>query len=296
MNARFHDVFCRASDGLKLHAWDTGPRDDGRLPVLCLPGLTRTVADFETLGVALANHPTVPRRVIAIDYRGRGLSDHDPDPANYAVPAEAGDVVAVASHLGIERAIAVGTSRGGIISMVLAATQPKLLAGVVLNDVGPVLEMEGLVRIKGYIAADRPLPATWEEAASGAKSLFGRDFPNLGDDDWLAWARRGFRQRDGALERTYDPALELAFAGIDPAKPPPPAWKLFDAMKNLPLMLVHGGRSDLLSAQGVADMMARRPDIDLVTVPDEGHAPLLADAPTIDRIGDFCARCDHHAG
>lgn len=293
MTFSFRDVFCKSSDGLNLHARDYAPTSGATntLPVLCLPGLTRTTEDFDVLAMALATDARAPRRVVAIDYRGRGLSDHDPDTAKYAVPVEAGDVLAVAASLGIARAIMIGTSRGGMIAMVLAATQSAMVAGVVLNDVGPALEMAGLLRIKDYIATET-MPTTWNEAAAGVKGLFGRDFPNLSDAGWMAWARRGFTERDGRLVKTHDPALRAAFEGIDPANPPPPAWKLFDKMAGKPLMLIHGGRSDLLSAQGVSDMIARRPDIDLVEVPDEGHAPLLADAPTVSRIAAFCGRCD----
>ena len=292
MTASYQDVYCQSADGLRLHARDYTPvADSTALPVLCLPGLTRTTEDFDVVATALSQDATAPRRVVAIDYRGRGLSDHDPDPAKYAVPVEAGDVQAIAASLGIDKAILLGTSRGGMIAMVLAATHSALVAGVVLNDVGPALEMTGLVRIKDYIAKDK-LPVSWDAAAAGTKALFGRDFPNLSEAGWMAWAKRGFVEKDGKLIKTHDPALAAAFAGIDPANPPPPAWKLFDKMASKPLMLIHGGRSDLLSAQGVSDMAARRPDIDLVEVPDEGHAPLLADAPTIQRIAAFCARCD----
>ena len=292
MISSFRDVYCQAADGLKLHARDYAPAAaSDALPVLCLPGLTRTTEDFDVLAIAQSQDQTAPRRVVAIDYRGRGLSDHDADPAKYAVPVEAGDVQAIAAHLNIAKAILIGTSRGGMIAMVLSATQPAFVAGVVLNDVGPALEMTGLVRIKEYIAK-ATLPSSWDEAASGTKALFGRDFPNLTDADWMAWAKRGFVEKDGKFAKTHDTALAAAFAGIDPANPPPPAWKLFDKMASKPLMLIHGRRSDLLSAQGVTDMMTRRPDIDLVEVPDEGHAPLLADRPTIVRIVAFCAACD----
>lgn len=292
MSAQFRDVFCQSADGLKLHAKVIGPDSSTALPVLCLPGLTRTADDFDDIACAIATSPAAPRKVVSVDYRGRGLSDYDADPAKYAVPVELGDVLAIAASLGISRAILLGTSRGGLISMAMAAAQPKLLAGVILNDIGPALEIGGLMKIKGYIA-DPPPRQTWDEAARGLKELFGTVFPSLTDDEWMAWARRAFREKaSGGLERSYDLKLSHTLDGLDPANPLPQVWELFDAMAGVPLMLIHGALSDLLSRQGVQDMIARRPDIDLVTVPDQGHAPLLADKATMDRIVAFCARCD----
>lgn len=292
MSAQFRDVFCQSADGLKLHARVIGPDSSTALPVLCLPGLTRTADDFDDIARAIATSPAAPRKVVSVDYRGRGLSDYDADPAKYAVPVELGDVLAIAASLGISRAILLGTSRGGLISMAMAAAQPKLLAGVILNDIGPALEIGGLMKIKGYIA-DPPPRQTWDEAARGLKELFGTVFPSLTEDEWMAWARRAFREKaGGGLERTYDLKLSHTLDGLDPANPLPQVWELFDAMAGVPLMLIHGALSDLLSRQGVQDMIARRPDIDLVTVPDQGHAPLLADKATMDRIVAFCARCD----
>lgn len=292
MPQSFRDVFCQSADGLKLHAKVIGPDNSTALPVLCLPGLTRTADDFDDIARAIATSPSAPRKVVSVDYRGRGLSDYDPDPAKYTVPVELGDVLTIAASLGISRAILLGTSRGGLISMAMAAAQPKLLAGVILNDIGPALEIGGLMKIKGYIA-DPPPRQTWNEAARGLKELFGTVFPSLTDDDWMAWARRAFREKaGGGLERTYDLKLSHTLDGLEPANPLPQVWELFDALAGVPLMLIHGALSDLLSRQGVQDMIARRPDIDLVTVADQGHAPLLADKPTIDRIVDFCTRCD----
>jgi pimeloyl-ACP methyl ester carboxylesterase len=310
---RFHDFFCQSADGLTLHGRSTGP-DSPHLPVLCLPGLTRTTADFDVIAQALATDPQTPRRVVAVDYRGRGLSDNDPNPENYTVAMEMGDVAAVAATAEVSRAILLGTSRGGLISMALAATKSPLPAGVILNDIGPVLEMTGLMKIKGYIT-DPPERHGWDEAASGLKALFADAFPNLTDADWMAWAHRAFRldthpagaEQGGTtpgptasapaakLTRTYDLALARSFDGIDPENPPPPLWELFDTLQDLPLMLIHGALSDLLSPQTVREMAARRPDLDLVEVADQGHAPLLTDAPTIARIKAFCRRCDQAA-
>lgn len=298
MPAQVRDVFCQSADGLKIHAKITSPEQPPKepknqvLPVVCLPGLTRTVDDFDVVASALANAASGPREVIAVDYRGRGLSDYDPNAANYNVVTEMGDVLAVIASLNITRAIFLGTSRGGIISMLMASARPDLMAGVILNDVGPALEMDGLMKIAGYIA-DPPPRHTWTEAASGLKELFGSAFPSLTDAGWMEWARRAFREKQGGgLERTYDLKLAAAFSGLDPANPPKPIWDLFDKLQGKPLMLIHGVLSDLLSAQGVTNMMARHPGIELVQVADEGHAPLLADKPTIERIVAFCARCD----
>lgn len=289
-SAQFHDLFCKSADGLKLHGRMIGPETGTALPVLCLPGLTRTAEDFDDIARALATDPKMPRRVLAIDYRGRGLSDYDPDPAKYAVPVEMGDVLALAATAGVNRAILLGTSRGGIISMALAAAKKDLLAGVILNDIGPALEIGGLMKIKGYIT-DPPPRKTWDEAARGLKDLFGPVFPSLNDQQWIEWAHRAFRDSGDGLVRTYDSRLADGFAAITPQTPMPPIWDLFDKLAGVPLMLIHGALSDLLSPQSVRDMQARRPDLEVVEVPDEGHAPLLADAPTIKRIVDFCARC-----
>lgn len=291
MSDQFHDVFCQSADGLKIHAKTIGPQTGAALPVLCLPGLTRTADDFDVIARALASAPA-PRRVVAIDYRGRGLSDYDPDPAKYAVPMEMGDVLAVAASLGVSRAILLGTSRGGLISMGLAAAQPQLLAGVILNDIGPALEIGGLMKIKGYIT-DPPERATWDDAERGLRELFGSVFPTLDAAGWAAWTRRAFREKaGGGLERTYDVRLAKTLDSVTAETPLPEIWELFDRLAGLPLMLVHGGLSDLLSPRVIQTMATRHPDIDVVEVPDEGHAPLLADKPTVDRIVAFCARCD----
>ncbi len=292
MSSLFRDVFCQSADGLKLHAKVIGPDTSTALPVLCLPGLTRTADDFDEVARAIAADPKAPRKVVSIDYRGRGLSDYDPDPAKYTVPMEMGDVLTIAASSGISRAILLGTSRGGLISMAMAAVQPQFIAGVILNDIGPALEMGGLMKIKGYIA-NPPERRTWDEAARGLKGLFGNVFPSLSDKEWMAWTRRAFREKTGGgLERTYDVRLGKVFQDLDLTNPPPAIWELFDKLAGIPLMLVHGSLSDLLSHQGVQDMVARRPDIDLVKVPDQGHAPLLADKATVDRIVAFCAHCD----
>lgn len=289
MSDTFKHAYCQSTDGLKLHAKIIGP-DNAALPVLCLPGLTRTTDDFDDIARAIATGPT-PRKVIAMDFRGRGLSGYDDNAANYNVMTEMADVFTMLAHLNIPRAIFLGTSRGGLVSMVIAATKPDMMAGLILNDIGPKLEMGGLMKIKGYIA-NPPPRQTYEEAAAGLKELFASVFPDLDNAGWMAWARRAFRDKQGGgLERTYDLKLSTTLDAIDPNNPQPPAWDLFAKLDGKPLMLIHGLLSDLLSAESAAEMGARHPGMELVKVANEGHAPLLSDKPTQARIVEFCERC-----
>jgi len=281
-------AFITAPDGLRLHARCYGQPSLPATPVVCLPGLARTTADFEALATALAN--AGPRRVIVLDYRGRGLSDYDRDPANYSLPVELADVLSVITALETSPAIFIGTSRGGILTMLLAVARPTAIVGAVLNDIGPVLEPQGLMRIKSYVGK-LPQPRTFEEGAEILRRLFGSQFPKLGPADWLANAHRAFKEENGRLVTTYDVRLAQVLDGIDAARPLPPLWKEFDALANLPVMLIRGANSDLLSAATVEAMRARRSALETFEVPDQGHAPLLAEADTIARIVQFVSRC-----
>jgi len=285
-------VFISAPDGLKLHARCFGQRGAPALPVVCLPGLARTVEDFDTLANALASDAVTPRRVIAIDYRGRGQSDYDRNPANYNFQVELADVLAIIAALDAGRAIFVGTSRGGILAMMLAAVRPTAIAGVVLNDIGPVIEPKGLMRIKGYVGK-LPQPRSFEEGGEILRRLFDAQFPKLGPDDWLAAAHRTFRQQNGALVTTYDAKLAKTLEGVEFDRPLPPLWPQFDALANSPVMVIRGANSDILSPATVEAMRARHAMLETLEVPDQGHAPLLAEPDTIARIADFATRCGH---
>ncbi len=287
-------IFISAPDGLKLHVRCYGRRSAETTPVVCLPGLTRTAADFEPLASALSHEPG-SRRVIALDYRGRGLSSYDRNPANYSLPAELADVLAVVTALDAAPAIFVGTSRGGILSMLLAAVRPTAIGGVVLNDIGPVIEPHGLMRIKSYVGK-LPQPRTFDEGAEILRRLFGAQFPKLGPDDWLASAHRTFKEQKGRLVTTYDVKLATTMNGVDGGLPVPTLWKEFDALSAKPVMVIHGANSDLLSAATVKAMRARRTALETLEVPDQGHAPLLTDADTIARIAAFVHRCDRSIG
>jgi pimeloyl-ACP methyl ester carboxylesterase len=285
-------VFISAPDGLRLHARCYGRRSAPALPVVCLPGLARTAADFETLAQALANDTNQPRCVIALDYRGRGQSEYDRDPANYNFQVELADVLAVIVALDAMPAIFIGTSRGGILAMLLAAIRPTAIAGCVLNDIGPVIEPKGLIRIKGYVGK-LPQPRSFEEGAEILRRLFSAQFPRLGPNDWLASARRTFRENNGALVPTYDVKLAKTLEGVDFDKPFPPLWAQFDALGQKPVMAIRGENSDILSAATVEAMRARHPTMEAIEVPDQGHAPLLAEPDIIARIANFATRCGH---
>jgi pimeloyl-ACP methyl ester carboxylesterase len=276
-------IFFTSNDGLRLHARCYGGRESTAIPVVCLPGLTRTAADFEVLAERLS---AAGRRVIALDYRGRGLSAYDPNPANYNVKVELGDVLTVLDALNAQSAIFIGTSRGGIVTMMLAGIRPQAIAAAILNDIGPVIELPGLLRIKSYVGK-LPAPENYAHAAGILRGLFAAQFPNLSDEDWLASARRAFKQDNGRLVPTYDVTIAETLKDIGPETEVPDLWPQFDAWAQAPLMVIRGALSDLLSAETVAAMKARHPDIRVVEVADQGHAPMLEDEPTLAAVERF---------
>ena len=284
-------AYVTAPDGLRLHVRSYGSRLAPYLPVVCLPGLTRTVADFHELASALASDPDTPRRVIALDYRGRGQSDYDRDPSHYTLSTELADLMAVLTALDVAPAVFIGTSRGGILTMLLACARPTRIAGAVLNDIGPVIEPSGLARIKSYVGK-LPRPKSFEEGAEILRRLFGQHFSKLTEDDWLAYSRRSFKVERRGLVPNYDVRLAKTLDGVDFNRPLPALWAEFEALGRVPLMVVRGGNSDILSEATVAAMRARRTSMDAVAVPDQGHAPLLAGPNLIRRITGFVASCE----
>jgi pimeloyl-ACP methyl ester carboxylesterase len=283
-------LFVNAQDGLRLHAREYGSRDAPGLPVVCLPGLTRTVADFEALAPALAHRAGRGRRVVAIDSRGRGQSEYDSNPDNYNLAVELTDIVTVLTALGIGPAVFVGSSRGGLITMLLGRTHPALIAGVVLHDIGPVLEPQGLTRIKGYVGK-LPQPRDFADAAEILARLFGAHFPKFTPAQWLTAARRAWQTTDDGLIPTYDVRLAPTLADVDTTQPLPPLWDEFDAFGRVPILVIRGTNSDLLSAATVAAMAARHPGLRVIEVPDQGHVPAL-DGDLVVKVADFVAACD----
>ncbi len=280
-------LYVSASDGLRLHVREYGAPSATALPVVCLPGLTRTVADFDALAPALANS----RRVIALDSRGRGQSEYDVNPENYNLLVELGDLAAVLIALSVGPAIFIGSSRGGLLTMQLGVAHPTAIAGVVLHDIGPVIEPSGLARLRSYVGK-LPQPRSFVEGADILRQLFHGQFPNLRGEQWLAAAERAWRMQDGALVPTYDVQLARTLAAIDIERPLPPLWNEFDSLKRLPMLVIHGGRSDLLSAATVAAMAVRHPGMQTIEIADQGHVPLLEGDTMIGRIVDFVGGCD----
>ncbi len=282
----FDSFWCRSQDGLRLHSRLYGRQGSAPLPVVCLPGLARTGADFHELALAFAGHRTRPRQVIAMDYRGRGLSDRDPDWRNYDVRVELQDVQDVLTAIGIHRALFVGTSRGAIITMGLSAVRPAAIAGAVLNDLGAVIEGKGLARIKSYIGK-MPKPRDYGEAVQILKRFASRQFTRLSDADWERFARRTFSETPRGLEPAYDPQLMKTLEEYDLEKPLPLLWQYFEGLKGVPTLSIRGSNSDLFSEETQAEMARRHPRCEPYVVVGEGHAPLLGDRATIQKIVNF---------
>jgi pimeloyl-ACP methyl ester carboxylesterase len=285
--------FISAPDGLKLHARDYGSSRLPGAPVLCLPGLARTAADFDVVARALASGAAggQPRRVVALDYRGRGLSERDADWTKYDLRVENADVLACMDALGLERAIFLGTSRGGLHTMMTAATRPAAIKAAILNDIGPVIESQGLARIRGYVGK-LPAPHSWSDAVDLARHVMSAHFTGLRDEDWLAYAQLTFEEKDGKFIPRYDTRLMKTLEALDLEAPLPNAWPQFEGLANVPTLSLRGANSDLLAEKTVAEMAARHPNFQAHTVAGQGHAPLLLDEATIKVIADFVARCD----
>lgn len=282
-------IFVSAPDGLRLHVREYGVRSAPTLPVVCLPGLTRTVADFDVLAPALANNGA--RRVVALDSRGRGRSEYDRNPENYNLLVELGDLVAVLTALAVDAAIFIGSSRGGLLAMQLAVAHPTTIAGIVLHDIGPVIEPKGLARLRSYVGKI-PQPRSFAEGAEILRQLFHGQFPNLTAEQWLTAAQRGWQMREGALIPTYDVRLSRTLTSIDIERPLPPLWNEFEALKRVPMLVIHGAKSDILAAATVAAMAVRHAGMETIEVADQGHVPLLEGVELIARIGAFASKCD----
>jgi pimeloyl-ACP methyl ester carboxylesterase len=255
--------------------------------VICIPGLTRNSRDFDFI----ADHIAATRRVLVTDLRGRGRSSYDPDTRNYSVPVETGDVLQILEAADIPRVVVLGTSRGGVIAMTLAAFKPDLLAGAILNDMGAQLEPAGLERIYAVMRSP-PAFAGWEEAAAALKRNNAGLFPNVGDERWLVFAHALYREENGRIVGDYDPkfpAAVLEARGTNPRNEAGAAdlWKWFGALTAVPTLLLRGENSELLSAETVSAMKSAKPDLVSVSVRDRGHVPFLDEPESVAAIDAF---------
>ncbi len=283
--ASWSDEYWTNRDGLKLHYRDyAGPAD--RPPVLCLHGLTRNARDFETLADRLAGH----WRVIVPDFRGRGLSECDPVTSRYIPPTYAADVLQLLDELAIPEAVFVGTSLGGIVTMIVAGFAPQRIAGAVLNDVGPALEKAGIDRIRTYVG-NAAVFADWEDAAARLEAKHSEAHPAYGRDDWLAYAKRVAHETDRGIEFDYDMGIAEPFNAMDDkAAAATGAWPLLAGLAGKPLLLLRGERSDLFAQETAERMRDSLPGAELAIVPDVGHAPDLAEPAAVAAIDRLLER------
>ncbi|MBC9031281.1 alpha/beta hydrolase [Sphingomonas sp. JC676] len=280
----YSDGYWWSKDGLRLHYRDyAGPAD--RPPLLCFPGLTRNARDYEALAERLAGR----WRVIAVEFRGRGESAYTKDPMTYVPLVYLQDVEALLTELNITRFVAVGTSLGGIVTMLLAATDGGKLAGVVLNDVGPELDPAGLARIRTYVGKSVWYP-TWMHAARGLAEGNSEVYPDYGVEDWLRMAKRLYRvNSSGRIVLDYDMKIAEPFR-VPGNEAGPDMWPTIDALAGRPLLVVRGEHSDILGAATAEKMIARVPGAELVTVPGVGHAPTLEEPEAMAGIERLLAK------
>lgn len=271
-----------AQDGLMLYYRDYGDPNSGATPVLNLAGLTRNSKDAHTVALRLSGQ----RRVLCPDYRGRGKSAYDPNPANYRPEILTNDAVQVLDAANVDRVVVIGTSLGGLLGMALAVIRPAALAGVIINDIGPDIPQAGASRIAGYIGAAEAFD-DWRAAAEALRGRHANAYPGLGEDFWVALAKDTYAQTEnGKIVTDYDVALAKSFgagAGI------PPLWPMFGALLNIPVLAIRGGLSDVLTAETFDKMAREKPDLVRLTIPNRGHVPLLDEPEPTAAIDDFLA-------
>lgn len=281
--AEWTDRYWTSGDDLRLHYREyDGPSD--RPPIVCLPGLTRNVRDFEPV----ADRHAGEWRVLAFDFRGRGLSAYDPNPGNYIPNTYAADVLAWLDAIKIESAVLLGTSLGGIVTMILAASAKDRMAGVMLNDIGPEIDPRGIERIRGYVGRSTDF-ASWEEVAKALAARNADVYPHYGADQWQAFARRICTEREGRIVFDYDMAISSNFNRA-PNDPAATMWPQFQALSGVPLLILRGELSDLLDAEVAREMAGALPEAELVVVPDVGHAPALDEPEAIAAIERLLGR------
>lgn len=276
---KYKEIWYQSDDGLRLYARDYSNTNASQT-LLCMHGLSRNSADFEELCETLCDD----YRIIAVDQRGRGRSEYDSNFDNYQVPVYAQDMLTLVKHLDLKNVVLVGTSMGGLISMVMNALCPNVFSGIVLNDIGPDVDPKGLDRIKAYVGKTK-IVNSWQEAIDQVKQINGPAFPNFNDTDWRAFVGRLYVENEsGAPVLAYDANISKAMSDDDSAAVPPDLWPLFEATTNMPLLLIRGELSDILHSDCVKKMQQKSPSMDFFEVADVGHAPILNEPGAVDAI------------
>lgn len=283
--AGYEHLHWTSADGIRLHARDYAGRAD-RPPIVCLPGLTRNARDFAAVAERLAGE----WRVIAVDLRGRGESGHAKDAMRYVPATYVDDVLALLGELAVDRYVAFGTSLGGLVTMLLAGRPGPRVAAALLNDVGPVVEPAGLSRIRSYVGRSATYP-TWMHAARATAEANAEVYPHFDIEDWLAMAKRIHRlNSSGRVVLDYDMKIAEPFKGSNDEAASADPWPVVESLKDRPVLIVRGERSDMLSAATAQRMQQELPQADLVTVAATGHAPLLTEANVVAAIDRLLAR------
>jgi pimeloyl-ACP methyl ester carboxylesterase len=285
--AEFEDCFYESSDGLSLYYRDYQESNQSELPVLCLPGLTRNSKDF----AAISDHLAPRRRVLALEFRGRGRSDYDTVAEHYVPPTYANDVITLLDHLGLDKVICLGTSLGGLVSMLLANMIPARIHAVILNDVGAVIDPSGLARIASYAGKQGPV-SSWAQAVEQARTANGLAFPSKSQQWWLSFAQNTFRENsDGIPVLDYDQKIGDAMRAAGGLPDSEAGWLLFAGLQKIPTLLLRGELSDILSREVRADMKAKKSDLVVAEIAGVGHAPMLDEPDAITAIDSFLAKC-----
>ena len=275
-------LYFKSRDDLQLFAKEY-VNSSANEKILCLHGITRNCSDFEGLCENLKDD----YHVIAADQRGRGKSDYDPNFDNYFVGTYVIDMFTLLDNQSIEEVFVIGTSMGGIMAMMMAVAQPKRIKGIVLNDIGPEVDESGLDRIKSYLGKSSPVN-NWEEATAHAKKINALAFPDFTNNDWLSFAKRLYRENEnGVPELAYDPAIAKPLANTGEAAAPPDLWSMFEALTDIPMLLIRGELSDILSSECVSEMQHRKPDMVYQEITNRGHAPMLDEAESLSAIKKF---------
>lgn len=277
MDSEFSERSWQSPDGLELYFRDYAGGDADKVPVVCLHGLTRNSRDFDALAPHIAG---LGHRVIVPDMRGRGQSAYAEDSMSYAVPTYIADVMALLEQEGVDRFVSIGTSMGGLMTMLIAQFASARIAGAVINDIGPVVDPQGIDRIKTYLGKGGSYP-TWMHAARSLEEVHGDSHPSFDTNDWIRMAKRSMTLcNNGRIAFDYDMKIADPFNETDENAVPPDLWPGFEALARKPLVLVRGALSAILSEETLAEMQRRAPDADVVVVPNAGHAPTL-DEPEV---------------